>query len=564
MAIVSILIPGFRAQYLKQTLSSAIQQTFDDIEILVGDDSKNGDLKYLVEMFDDPRIKYFHHGFQDGAKNSARLWQRANGQYIKWLYDDDVLMPTSVEMLVGALRANPASFMAFHGRIVIDGNGAVIQSGPPLLGDGQTASISKAFLVEKMIGGQNNFIGEPSNIMFNKDLVDVAHLYRYRSWDLMFLADVASYLYAAETAPIIAVGGQLSAFRRHAGQNSSINSPFYSAGLFEWELLLRGEARSDGMSHETLARGRHWLSNIYQGLLGRFPEFQGFIDGLHEFDDLSGDLLETPQFRDSITRAREALLARVNQQNQAAKPLPCVCSVCGQHAEKWIPHPESQRPNTFLTLLESVGSILDKHNCPNCYCNDRDRHLWLYMNRTALLKNLSAKRILHIAPEARLEPLIAALRPLEYVRGDLFPRSPGHRKIDIEALEFPDGYFDLIICNHVLEHVNHPETALAEFHRCLASGGHVVAQTPYSPKLKRTFEMTAPISVPFATLFFGQDDHVRLFGGDIVDYFHAAGLKGELLAHATVLGDIDADLWGCNVREPFFLFAKDHDPASSV
>jgi hypothetical protein len=88
-----------------------------------------------------------------------------------------------------------------------------------------------------------------------------------------------------------------------------------------------------------------------------------------------------------------------------------------------------------------------------------------------------------------------------------------------------------------------------------------VAQTPYSPILKRTFELNKPASVPFKTWYFGQDDHVRLFGADIVDYFRDAGLNGDLYPHATVLGNIDADVVGCNVREPFFLFAKGEAPA---
>jgi SAM-dependent methyltransferase len=178
------------------------------------------------------------------------------------------------------------------------------------------------------------------------------------------------------------------------------------------------------------------------------------------------------------------------------------------------------------------------------------------MSRAALIEKIPTMRILHIAPEARLEPRIKALQPREYIAGDLFPKQPGHSKINVESLAFPDGYFDLIICNHVLEHVDSPETALSEFHRCLSPTGYLVAQTPYSPILKRTLETTKPMSKEFQTRYYGQDDHVRLFGVDITEYFNAAGFFGTPYPHEQLLSDIDADQYGVNRREPFFLFTK--------
>lgn len=562
MVTVSILIPAFKSTYLKKALDSAVAQTFDDVEILVGDDTPHGDLERITSQYNNPKIKYWHHGFQDGARNCKALWEKSSGQYIKWLYDDDLLMPTSVESLVAALRTYPQAAFAFHERVMIDENDTITHRPPRLLGDGQVSLLDRAFLVQNLIGKSHNFIGEPSNILLNKSLADLSRRQFYKSWKLQFLSDVGSYLNMTENAPLVAVGGYLGAFRRHGNQASDTSSPIFSAGLYEWELLLRGEAASGFLSREILVQAQQFLNNLYRGFVDSLPELQGFIDGLHELSDCPPErLLETETFLTSLTHARGIVATRIAARKIVATPHSHICAICEQHVAQWLPHPRRDQRSEFIKLMATIGSNLERYTCPNCQCNDRDRHLWLYLNHGKLLNNLSHKRILHIAPEAILEPRIRALSPLEYICGDLHPRASQHHKIDVEKLEFPDEYFDLIICNHVLEHVAYPSTAINELKRCLTPAGHLVAQTPYSPRIKQTFEMSSPISAAFATMFYGQDDHVRLFGMDLIDYFHAEGLKGRLIPHAEALADTDPLQWGVNEHEPFFLFSKSEIPA---
>ena len=178
------------------------------------------------------------------------------------------------------------------------------------------------------------------------------------------------------------------------------------------------------------------------------------------------------------------------------------CVICDQTVSGWVPHPLIEHRSEFMKILRTVGSDLSVYQCPNCGCNDRDRHLWLFLGAAGIPNALGTMRILHLAPELLLEPLIAARSPVEYVRGDLNPSRPGHQRIDTEALPFEDNRFDLILCNHVLEHVSDPMRALRELHRCLRPGGTLVAQTPYSPMLRRTLEITEKPTPEFARLFF--------------------------------------------------------------
>lgn len=233
------------------------------------------------------------------------------------------------------------------------------------------------------------------------------------------------------------------------------------------------------------------------------------------------------------------------------------CVICEHAVEQWLPHPLRDQIGQFTRLIGVVGSNLDRYGCPNCGCNDRDRHLWLYLQAVGLVEAMPASRILHVAPEERIEPRIRALEPRSYVAGDLEPRRPDHRKLNVEKLPFNNGSFELILCNHVLEHVANPAIALKELARCLARDGHLVAQTPYAPNLKWTFEMSTAASPHFARLFYGQEDHVRLFGADILSQFYGAGLRGDLTNNDEILRGKDAFEYGYNEREPFFLFERD-------
>jgi glycosyltransferase involved in cell wall biosynthesis len=562
MATVSILVPAYKAQYLTRAIASAVNQTFTDVEILVGDDTPDAALASIVKGIDDPRIRYFHHGFQRGTLNFRALHERAEGKYIKWLFDDDLLMERSVETLVAALEANPDAPMAFHERVVIDANDNVTFVPPSLLQAGLTARLDRQFLVQHMISQLNNFVGEPSNIMLNRDLVAPGDLFNYRSWRLDFLGDVALYLNLAELAPIVAVGGYLSTFRQHADQCSNQASPNFSAGLYEWEMMVRGEASTGKLTRPMLGEARQKLRHLYAPFTRNLPEIARLaanLDELVEKDPL--DLLETEQFKRDFSHARHAVATRRAARRDGVAALQQkTCAICEQPVQDWLPHPAANQNRDFMQQVESVGSTLQNHLCPRCHCNDRERHLWLYFGRAGLLEKLPQMRVLHIAPEAGVERKIRALQPREYFGGDLAPKQPHHIKINVEQIEFPDDYFDLIICNHVLEHVDRPGIALSEFYRCLVPGGHLVAQTPYSPLLKQTFELNRLPAEPFADRYFGQNDHVRLFGSDISKYFEAAGFNGDTYPHISVLDDLDPDVWGCNPREPFFLFAKGSAP----
>jgi SAM-dependent methyltransferase len=231
------------------------------------------------------------------------------------------------------------------------------------------------------------------------------------------------------------------------------------------------------------------------------------------------------------------------------------CVVCRRTVPCFLPWRGGWRAAApLMRQLHMIGSDLDHFACPRCGATDRDRHLRLYLDHTGLAKAFTGRRLLHIAPEASLQPWIASLGLASYVRGDLFPASAGIEKVDLEAMPFADASFDYVIANHVLEHVAVLDRATAEIRRVLAPGGIAVLQTPWCAALAQTIDDPG-ITDPAARLqLYGQDDHVRLFGRDVFERIARTGLVATPMAHEDVLPTCDADEFGVNAEEVLMLF----------
>jgi glycosyltransferase involved in cell wall biosynthesis len=308
---VSILIPAHRSEFLTEAIASALAQTFEDIEILVGDNTPNGALEGIVNQFGSPKLKYFHHGFDNGGENARALWTKASGKYVKWLFYDDLLMPASIGLLVDALRKFPQAAMAFHGRVMIDAKSAIVHTPPRLLGNGETALIDRSYIVRNMVPQLDNFIGEPSFVMLDKSRIDIAELGKYKDHIPDFLGDVCAYLAVARLGPIAVVGGYHGAFRRHGAQESANGSPIFAMGLIEWEVFLRGEAADGNLTIREILASKQRLEEVYARFSAHFPELQRFIAGLTELtDELPGRLPASEKFKANLAYAREVMKAR--------------------------------------------------------------------------------------------------------------------------------------------------------------------------------------------------------------------------------------------------------------
>jgi SAM-dependent methyltransferase len=189
------------------------------------------------------------------------------------------------------------------------------------------------------------------------------------------------------------------------------------------------------------------------------------------------------------------------------------CPVCGWGCRSFLPyHGECHR----------TGAV-----CPRCGALERHRFLWLYLLRHGGLERRNL-RVLHIAPEPCLRRKFARLTNLDYHCLDMAAEREEEWG-DVTRLAFPDGSFDLVICSHVLEHVEDDEMAVRQIARVLDDAGQVVLQVPLDRDRTVTFEdptITAPEARRVA---FGQSDHVRVYGRDFAGRFSGVSLKiGEI------------------------------------
>ncbi len=182
------------------------------------------------------------------------------------------------------------------------------------------------------------------------------------------------------------------------------------------------------------------------------------------------------------------------------------CPVCGKYSRKF-----------------KKAGIVSREDAQCAYCGALERHrfVWLYFYKKTNLFNETSKKMLHVAPEECFIPSLRKHLGQNYVTADLL--NGADVKMDITDIQYPDEYFDVIYCSHVLEHVQDDKKAMKEFYRVLKQDGWAILLVPITTD--KTFEDPTIVNPSERLLVFGQDDHVRRYGLDYVDRLRESGFK---------------------------------------
>ena len=162
---------------------------------------------------------------------------------------------------------------------------------------------------------------------------------------------------------------------------------------------------------------------------------------------------------------------------------------------------------------------------PSTLSLERHRLLWLYLqNETDFFNTSNKKKVLHFAPEQEFYKRFKKQSNIEYTTTDLL--SPlADVKADICNLPFEDNSYDIIFCNHVLEHIPDDTKAMQELYRVLKPGGMGIFQIPQDLTRATTFSDDSIVDQKERAKIFGQYDHVRVYGRDYFEKLRSIGFQ---------------------------------------
>jgi SAM-dependent methyltransferase len=185
------------------------------------------------------------------------------------------------------------------------------------------------------------------------------------------------------------------------------------------------------------------------------------------------------------------------------------CNVCNRHYRRFLPY----------------GYVNSRDNalCPHCLSLERHRLMQLFLqNKTRFYT--SNPRTLHVAPEFCFIKRFERLLGDNYITGDI--ESPLAKvKMDVQDIPFDDNFFDVIFCNHILEHVDDDRKALRELYRTMKPGGWGIIQSPINCDRTTTYEDASIVDPEERTKHFGQHDHLREYGVDYAMRLAEAGFE---------------------------------------
>ncbi|MBE0446813.1 MAG: methyltransferase domain-containing protein [Actinobacteria bacterium] len=228
------------------------------------------------------------------------------------------------------------------------------------------------------------------------------------------------------------------------------------------------------------------------------------------------------------------------------------CPLCGSSFRKFLPN------GLDLPVLKEkdiVGAGYRLNTlCPRCHSSERERLIYLYLRDNTNLFHENLK-LLHIAPEKSLSRVLTTYRNIDYLSADL--NSPRAMiKMDITDIKHADNLFDVIICNHVLEHIPNDRKAMSELYRVLKPGGWAILQVPISLSLNKTYEDPAITSPEEREKMFGQSDHVRIYAKDYKDRLEKAGFSIKTYSFTKEFDDSTTQKYGLLKEEDLYICSK--------
>lgn len=219
--------------------------------------------------------------------------------------------------------------------------------------------------------------------------------------------------------------------------------------------------------------------------------------------------------------------------------------------------------NHKYRIFEPFKNI-ENEKCTNCISMKRHRLLYKFLkDETNLLSGQNTIKLLHFAPEKAFYDIFSKMDNIEYYPCDLEPenyqfyRKSNVTKIDITDIDFKNNYFDVILCNHVLEHILDDTLALNELYRVMKNGAWGIFQVPIDFSRDVTYEDVSKTTPEERYKAFGQMDHVRWYGKDYPKRLGNMGFQVKEVRFTDEFSDEEKFRYGFPNKESIYLCYKE-------
>jgi len=187
------------------------------------------------------------------------------------------------------------------------------------------------------------------------------------------------------------------------------------------------------------------------------------------------------------------------------------CNFCGASYRRFVPKYPTADIEQAINSNKVIAGFGENVFCPNCLSKNRERLIKDVLDHYI---DFAGKSILHFSPEKKLYQYIqskARVTTIDLEPGFYKTIDPTIAQGDATQLHFPDEQFDIIIANHILEHIPDDEKAMKEIFRVLKRNGVAILQAPWSTNLPTTIEDRSIADPLQQAILFGQKDHVRIY-----------------------------------------------------
>jgi glycosyltransferase involved in cell wall biosynthesis len=271
---VSIVIPSYKPGHFEQCLKSAIGQTYLNTEILVSDNCPTEEIRDICTRYASLGVIYQRSSVYREHNVIAAL-ASAKGEFIKPLFDDDLLHPFCIERMVAAMQMHDSIEVVFSASQVINSHNSRVETRRPYEASGL---LSGTDLHRQITLGMHNFIGEFTTVMFRRQTMwNVGWYEMFKLGDHDFLtglADLIAYINLAKNGTIFYVDEELSYFRRDPRLPSNSNpatNPNFGNCVSDWIDLLR-VSHSNGMVTDQELRAMESRIDNFSRMGVTFPQ----------------------------------------------------------------------------------------------------------------------------------------------------------------------------------------------------------------------------------------------------------------------------------------------------